>query len=195
MEVVICLLVFLVLGVGFSYAIYYDKKKRVKLLENQAIKRNGTLQGGSLCSDPRLFFPHYDVEFTVSYEKMSAGRKYYTDTFIEAQFPLALSFYAIIQKKIRFLTIRYNYPLRQIGNPDFDNKIMIESKNDENLIRNLITPEIQNKLLDKDFKGSISIATIVRKFRFSYLMPTNDQGYDWLLDTAIMFYDRLKELG
>jgi len=84
-----------------------------------------------------------------------------------------------------------------LGGPQFIRLVEIDEADDKEYLSRLLTPQIREKLVQFQSAGYFFRVSIVNgKFiaRFDGV-PTRDQEYDWIIEMAVMFYDKMRELG
>jgi len=198
-----------------------DRNKRLEFVKNQAIKRGGTVKKGTLTGQTSLLVPYMDTKIRVLIWKDESGWRY-----TEAKMKIRLNqkydvFIESYMDHDKFETdlLKYmgesgNVHEMQIGNHYFDNKF-ITFRNENATSSNLLTEEIQNKLLEyvdnhmqnekvkqfftEEFSNDKIIVTVKKKKLLIEIKefgnyPEQEYKYDWLIDTIILMYNKLKEL-
>lgn len=202
-----------VAGFIILYSFHSDEKRFIASLERQAIKRNGTIKKGPFYItgvSTHLNFKYRDFLVDVYWEGKYVGGEgavkvdTIVDVFYNFKTPFNLKiFQKTIQNKFLYSSLFENsdtvYRDINIGNQEFDDEFVVKGNN-EKVAVDFVTIAIQNKLLKYKhiapgiiFKPSI----IFKRDKFTIKIPgtiKEDDEYDELIDIAIMFCDRLKEL-
>lgn len=185
-------------AIFFIIALLFKKKRSEKLkkiLKQQALQRNGHVTGGGMFAVLQLFFPHEDLEIEILL--LPGGRNTPPYTYVKCGLPLMREFRILISREYSGISkIGRIFGMQdfQINNPDFDKSFVIQAS-DEMIVRNLLTPEIQDRLLQiKDKNPRLEIKQ--NRFKFSIArIPRESHEYNPLIDTALLVISRLRELG
>jgi hypothetical protein len=195
------IIIFGVIAVIIGLLGFHDYKRRsTEPLERQALKRNGTLTGGSFYlkgESPHLQFNHDGFSFDVHWIFPDEAPSF---TVIDVSFESIRDYHLkIYQKsvlnKLWFFSLFDGAVFEDIQiNNAFDDEFVVQG-NDEAFARSLLTDKIQRKLLAyKMMRPGLRF----RKGRFTIKVPLklrNDQDYDEFIALALLFCDRLKEMG
>jgi hypothetical protein len=162
-----------------------------RLMENQALKRNGTVNGSFLL--PHLKFSYKDLPVLVTSVPGSRYRRAKTEVNITLLRPLPSnltitpeSIATRVGKKLWILEI-------QLGSDEFDREFLLQSK-DELFMKNILNYTIQNKLLEmKNEKPSVSLHGTWLTVHVPKVVKT-EEDYDQLFDLSFAFVDRIYEL-
>lgn len=184
--------------------------KDVQLLKKQAKKRNGTFDKGSNSPlDPKypsISFYHNDIEIEVSKTTyIHGGMHGFASTITHIIFSLHTHYdceFIICSKTLvpsenffkydKKLGESLNFLKINLENSTFDTAFSIQSNN-EKFIHDIFTPTLQDRLLGKKYRQEISFLN--GTFTLSVeILSFSEEEYDWLIDTAIMFCDRLQQL-
>lgn len=181
---------FILLPCILIYGLYrITINKSAKLLQQQALKRQGVIKKEKRLFYPtNILFPYDDTSIVYSIKYGKPAR-----TVVEFKF--------IPQVDCTLEINETGKALIETGNPLFDELFYITAGDTNNAL-NLLTENIQKKLLEfKDtFTGSRYVPPVitVKKGKFTLTFESSlktEKEYELLLDTTLMFYDRMKELG
>lgn len=204
----------LIIIIAVSYIIRQKTKKIDVILRTLALGRNGKIKS-VFGAYPQLTFQYKDIDILVSAMSggtggaRSAGENRPPQTFAQ--------FYSVFSPDNFFFRIRgkstqtviekvLGFKDIQIGEPLVDNQFFIQGK-DDNFARELLTQDIQRKIIDLNKGRGIEISFQEVKFfngkewvekpRFDitiHKVSTEYQDYTNLIETAISFYEQMKKL-
>jgi len=190
-----------------------------ELLQIQAKKRKGKVIKPSVFSfeftKPILFFYHNDIKISLfpfgakpaigaSGTMIPPAALYHI--LIKFNLDSLKGFNLFIRSKSIYTEIvklvKFNLINIQVGNPAFNEEFVIKTNN-ENLAYSVLTNNIQNKLLEYSEYSEYYyklVKPIIKIGKGSFILtlpaiPKTDKGYDDVIDIALMFCDRLKEIG
>lgn len=181
----------IVIGIFGVYYALNQMKKAKALIDGQALKRNGTLRGR--LAYPELLFPHLDHHVKV--RSFGGGKDSPPQTWVE------VTLNQTIEETIRIYRESWASGLGkalglqdiQIGNDQFDNQFIIKGS-DEYFVMNLLTFDIQNKLIEiREYVPLLKIRKNRLKLQVQHI-PRSEEEYDQLIETVLKVIDRLKEL-
>ncbi len=172
-------------------------RKNSDVLKELAKKRNGTIN-----KDSNLVFQYKNINVLVS---ISPADPIQILLIVNSQFNIHGRI--VIYKKDILNAFDFKFLYRdlrdiQLGNSEFNKKFWIGA-NDENYVYRLLTPEIQNKLIetrDRHLRFTrYSLKVDIQNNR--YIFDVRGRGksfreirdYDDIIDTAINILDRIKE--
>jgi hypothetical protein len=179
-----------IIVVGLSIA--YRRSIVIKrIFGSQALKRSGSVSGGY--RRYILTFTHRDHLIAVSIYSGSKYEAAYTRVVTKVQkseLPhmkiYSETIASEIGKKLGMQDI-------QIGRSEFDEKFMIKGS-DEFFVRNLLTSNIQDKLLTlRSLKPVITLDDNGLVVNVPRVLKT-EEAYDLLIDSALVIIDRLSEI-
>lgn len=188
----------IVLIVYLHYAAQY--KRFEARFRKQAAMRNGkvTSKRMALWKIPRLYLYHEgnEISFSPLHRKggtTSSGERYlYAECFIRNARDYSISItpeYAL--KKLGSI---FGMQDIQLNNHDFDKAFYVSGDN-ETLVRNLLTPEIQKRLLDAS-SLELGIHIENKEFECSVYKPmTEDNQLDLFIDVVIAVVGRAHQLS
>jgi len=186
----------LIIVVAITAIFSYKKRNKLKkVLEKQAIKRNGVVNSvfGGL-SYPYLIFSYNFNEFKIYSVPGGKNRPPFTyvhvtlvNSTIHHMRLYKEGFSSKIGKKLGMQDI-------EVGIDSFDNDIIIKGS-DENFIRSLLIYKVQDKVLKiiRNHKASITLNQN-RLVIFVQKVVYEDFVYDDLIDTAMAIIDQFKEI-
>ena len=185
--------IFAFIIVIFVFSIVTFSKRCNKLKEvvnNQAIKRNGTVANNF--GYPILRFQHniYDVKVY----SQSGGKNSPPYTHVEVFLNLSTDFKMRIYNETMASRIGKKLGMQdiQIYNDEFDSKFMIKGS-DEYIVTNILNFDVQNKLIDLRSFGPY-VRLDKKKLRISVpRLLMGNYEYDLLIDAALKIVDRIKE--
>jgi hypothetical protein len=187
--------------------LYFDPAEREhkiavrESMDRQAQKRNGQVVVKS--GQPTLTVTHGRVEIDLSlvryndeiYREHTFAR-FKVEYFASKQFLIALNSKDLLLKPI---------PLAdklELSDQQFNEQFVVTG-NDQVFINDLLTKQIREKLCEQTFQVSLgrrTDAAILNREQgwltvFTQLVRTGDEVFDGLIDTAILFHDRLETLN
>ncbi len=161
------------------------------LLEQQALKRNGTVTGSFLL--PELKCSYQGLPVLITSVPGSRYRYAKTEVGITLVKPAPGNIAIVRESMGTRLGKKFGTADVQLGNDEFDREFLIKT-HDEAFARTLVNISLQNALLDlKDEKPRI----IVQGTWLTVQLPTvvkSEETYDQLFSLAFSFVDRLKNL-
>lgn len=177
--------------------VYFKHKKQSakqkEILEQQALKRNGTVKKGGFFSYPRLNIPQEMNE--VSVYSVPGGKNRPPYTYVTCDLNSTRNYKIKICRECRIFGIGTVFGQDvKINNPAFDEAFVMQGS-DEMIVQEFLTPEIQEKLLQmKEYNSTLTIKK--SKFRF-YIpqIPKDEQQYDQLIDIGLALIKRAQEMG
>jgi hypothetical protein len=184
----------LIIAIIFIVAIFFTYRRFAILkpiFESQALKRNGSVTGSYMRYN--LTFSYRDSFITVSEYPGSKYQSAYTRVVTNVKNPglghikiYSETLASEIGKKLGKQDI-------QIGSSEFDEKFMIKGT-DEHFVINLLTSNIQDKLLSLRVYGpTVTLENNELKVNVPRVLKT-DEAYDLLIDTILIIIDRLIEI-
>lgn len=198
----------LCLAVAWLFREFYHKPRARKVLERlraQAKKRGGFLSDGPSGLKPTLSFQYDNAQMTVSILPASGGEAPEPEiTYVTFQTT------RLQDKDFRLVNRWYKKPLLSAARVEgfageFGGSFSVESS-DPYFIRQLLTNAIQDALLSYDEPlqivfgrrfgiGRSEIEPAAGQFAIAVNgIKFEDADYDWLINTAVLFYERLKAL-
>jgi len=187
-------LIVLICGVisMFVVSIVYLWKEGTRhkdILKKQAIKRNAELTGGFL-SNPKLKLNYY----TDKLEIYTFTHKFGSTTFLEIVFDPPVNLKMKIYKESNLAKVGKAIGMMdiQFGYDEFDSEVIVKG-NDENYIRNIITFEIQQKILFVIKKKNIIIN--LKNDRLRITIPglfKDEETTDELINLSLKLVDKIK---
>jgi hypothetical protein len=179
---------------------YYVVKRSSRILQEnlqkQATKRNGVLSGSG--SERILSFPYHNTKVNLS--TYSGSRNRYSHqmpyTSIETDLYLKTGKYLKIYSETLASEIGKKIGMQdiQIGSEEFDKKFMIKG-DDELFTIQMITIPIQEKLLRlRSLHPVVNLEHSLLKIKVPLVLNT-EENFDLLIDTALLFIDRLSKTG
>lgn len=189
-----------------------DHLREIELLQKQALKRNGEFHKSISIGRSYFIFNYHNLDIKVGTKLAERGQNdYRTDTFVKVKFHLASKFrLSIYIKDISFFRTddittypntgitQYLMGLKKIetGNNNFDKKFTVKG-NDESSALTFLKYDIQNELLDLESSYFYPVVNINKKEFLLIAMNRlyEEEEYDKLINLAIKFLDRLRELG
>jgi hypothetical protein len=167
----------------------YRRMKR--LMQNQALKHNGTVTGSFLL--PQLKFSYRDLPVLITSVPGSKYRQAKTEVNVTLFKPVAHnltiapeSFGSKIEKRFGAMDI-------QLGSDEFDREFLVHS-DDEGFVRNFMNFALQSKFLEMIHdKPHITLQGTWLTIHAPKVLKTDEQ-YDRLIDLAFAVVDRLHEL-
>jgi len=183
---------FIILIIILSLVFSFRRYKKIKdIMQNLALKRNGTVEGYFF--HPVLVFPYHDLSVRVSSRQGSKNSP--PETRVHTTLNNNLPSKVVIYKEsiVSGLGKLVGMQDIQIGSDEFDKEFIIRG-DDEQFVINLINYGIQNKLLGiKKEKPHVSIVGNSLDV-YVQIFLKNEESYDQLIDIALAFVDRIKEL-
>ncbi len=198
-------IVFIIAAIVGWYFFQKDNQKISIALKKQALQRSGTVKK-VFASYPQLSFYHKEVSILVSAIHGENG-PFTSASFHTTIFPDYCNF-RIISRSRPTIVMETRLELKKVktGQPEFDSKFIIRAKEKE-FIRSLLTPKIQSELLELGAKHGLEVRFLskklsnaknsIKKFRFGIFIEhllTENQDYERLIETAIMFYEQMEKL-
>jgi hypothetical protein len=182
----------IVLVIGYIAFSFRQLTKIKHLMENQATKRNGTVHGFFFLSFLKFFYR--DQEVMVSSRPGQKNRPPRTSATIPIQ--VVKNLWISIHRE----TITSSMG-KLVGSQDiqldveeFDKTYLIKG-DDELTVRTLVNLPLQMKLLEmKQMKPYVLIDNFYVNVHVPKIIQS-DYEYDQLIDVALLFFDRLRELG
>lgn len=189
-----------------------DYLREIELLQKQALKRNGKFHKSISIGRSYFTFLYHNLVIKVGTKLVERyEHEYRQDTFIKVKFNLTSKFrLSVYIKDISFFRTEdiTTYPNLEITqhflglketetlNSDFNKKFIVKT-NDESLSINLLKYDIQNQLIDIENEYFYPVVNINKKEFLLIAMNRLSEGkeYDELINTALMFLDRLRLLG
>jgi len=182
------IVVIIIVGIFFAYRRFTILKQ---VFESQALKRNGSVTGSFMRYN--LTFSYRDSPITVSEYPGSKYQSAYTRVVTSVKNP------GLQHVKIYCETLASDIGKKlgkqeiQIGINEFDEKFMIQGT-DEYFVINLLTSNIQDKLLAlRGYRPTVTLENSELKVNVPRVLKT-DEGYDLLIDAALIIIDRLIEI-
>ena len=162
-----------------------------RLMQDQALKRNGTVVGTFLL--PHLKFQYGDLPVLVTSVPGSRYQPAKTEVNVtlsrSVPSPVTLYRESISSRMGKF----FGAPDMQLGSDEFDREYVIKAE-DEQFVKNLLTSSMQNMLLNlKDDKPYIFLNGTWLTLHFPKLLRTEEQ-YDTLINLATSLADRIRQL-
>lgn len=195
----VLLLYFIFLFGSYGMRAHKLSRREVALLKEQAVKRNGTVADGGIFFDSSLSFEYGGTRFKLYLIKYLVPR-FHEETYCEAdltsaqnkniQFFVNLDFHRVSSMNLVPPVVI------QTGNPSFDQMIKIPKGENEKYVLDLFNEVIQKRLLESRLLDSVFVVGITKnKFMFRLNRVPAFQGEcDWIVDMALVFYERIKEL-
>jgi len=187
---IVLAIVFLFIGLSFTI----NKIKKIKrVLEVQAIKRNGELQGLFRGSYPVLKFNHNSEQVKVY--STPGGRNTPPCTYVCVTLSLPVSHHMRLYKEGFGSKIGKKLGMQdiQVGIDSFDRDIMVKGS-DEFFIRNILTYGIQDLVLRIINNHRADIILDRNRLRIIVQKIVYDETtYDDLIDPALKIADQIKK--
>lgn len=189
-----------------------DHLREIDLLVNQAVKRNGMFHKSKFVGRSYFIFKDDDLDLKVGIKLVGRGdNDFRTDTYVKIKFNLTSKFRLSVYIKDAsfFLTGDItNYPNFRVTQSllglknfetlsnDFNEKFIVKT-NDEAIAVNILKYDIQNLLLDLESEYFYPVVNITNKefLLVAHNRLNDEKEYDALIDTALLFLNRLKGLG
>lgn len=201
-------LIILILIVILSYVLFQKGRKKIdEILKRLAAERNGKVQK-VFGAYPQLTFQYEDIDILVS-ALQSGTRKRAAQTFAQfyfVSFPDKFFFRIRGRSTQTVIGEAMGFKNIQTGNPVFDKQFFIQGK-DEKFVRALLTQDVQRKLVD--LNDGVGIKADFQKVKFFdgkewvekprfnisiHKVSEEYRDYRKLIETASLFYDRMKNL-
>jgi hypothetical protein len=162
-----------------------------RLMQSQAMKRNGTVVGTFLL--PQLKFQYGDLPVLVTSVPGSRYQPAKTEVNITLS-RIAPSPVTIYRESVSSRLGKYfGAPDMQLGSDEFDREYVIKAE-DAPFVKNLLTTSMQNMLLDlKDQKPYIFLNATWLTIHFPKQLHSDEQ-YDQLINLATSIADRVRQL-
>ena len=162
-----------------------------QLMEQQALKRNGTVVGSFLL--PVLKFSYRALPVVVTCVPKSKYRQAKTEASITLLKPASANLIIAKESVATRLGKALGASDVQLGSDEFDQEFLIKTQ-DELFARNMLTFTLQQKLLEmKQEKPRISIEGTWLAVQVPRVVKT-EEGYDHLFDLTFAVVDRFLEL-
>lgn len=162
-----------------------------QLMEQQALKRNGTVEGSFLL--PVLKLSYRTSPVVVTAVPGSKYRQAKTEISITLPTPAKTNLKIIKESLATRLGKTLGATDIQLGSDEFDREFVIQSQ-DETFARNLLNYMLQEKLLEmKGEKPRITLEGTWLSVQVPRLVKTEEK-YDRLFDLAFAFVDRMQNL-
>ncbi|HOW36487.1 MAG TPA: WG repeat-containing protein [Candidatus Omnitrophota bacterium] len=193
------LLYFIFLFVSYGIRAHKASRYEVALLKEQAAMRKGAVSGGGMFSDASLSFEQGTARFRLYLVKYFIPH-FHEETYLEADLLSAqerdIKFFVNLDFG-RVSSMNLVPPaVIQTGNASFDQMVKIPKAGDEKYVLGLFNDVVQKRLLESRLLDSVFIVGITKgKFMFRInRVPVFRGECDWIIDTAFIFYERIKEL-
>ncbi|PNX48359.1 MAG: hypothetical protein BV459_02530 [Thermoplasmata archaeon M11B2D] len=161
-----------------------------QLMEQQALKRNGTVTGSFLL--PVLKLSYHTLPVVVTSVPGSKYRQAKTEVICTLYKPATADLKITRETAMSRLGKTFISPDVTLGSDEFDREFLIKTKN-EAFARNILTFMLQQKLLDmKQKKPRITLEGTWLSVKVPRVVKTEEE-YDQLFDLAFTFIDRLQE--
>ena len=175
-------------------AIYFGwrQNKTIKtLLGKEAQKRNG--QVNKKWGTTELVFPYHDLSITVSSTLDSESSPPQTE--VATTLGMTSDDYLKISRKSILSRISRSSKVQTIlsGNNEFDARFTVKGT-DENLIKRLVSFELQREML---LLEKYNPRLILRNNRLSlsiFYIPNTEEEYDQVIEAMLLVIDKLEEL-
>ncbi|MCK5030835.1 MAG: DUF3137 domain-containing protein [Thermoplasmatales archaeon] len=189
-----------------------DFLKEHELLKSQSLKRNGKFHKSISFGRSYFIFNHHNLDIKVGNKLVERGQNdYRTDTYVKVKFNLMNKFrLSVYIKDISFFRTeeittypnlaitQYLLRLKKIEmlNKEFNEKFTVKT-NDESIAIYLLNNNIQNQLVSLEYQYFYPVVNINKKEFLLFAMNrlSEEKEYDELINTALMFLDRLRLLG
>lgn len=186
--------VFMVLVGGIIFMVKkQDIQRQRLLLEEQAAKRQGGIQGNGFFFFPKLVFPACGQEVTVYTRPASRNRPAYT--FMRSQL-MALGLYRVkVYREIRIFGVGTVFGQDiHTGDPEFDKAFVVQGT-DEMIVQGLLQPQIRLLLLGmKEWNPQLEIKN--GRFVFQISREVKDSGeMDIFIEAGLALLARVQETG
>jgi len=169
-----------------------EYKKTIRVLEGQAIKRNGRVVSVFLAY-PKLIFNYHANEITVYF---TAGSKYSPPhTHFNLTFNILSNQKMFIFKEGTLSKIGKMFGLQdiQIDYDSFDKEVIIRGT-DEYFIKSILTIDIQDKILSIDKKLNLYIKLDETGLELTVAdIIRDDQTFDKFIDLGLALFDKIRE--
>jgi hypothetical protein len=183
-------IIFIIFPLIIAFSLWrYRTIKR--LMENQAVKRNGTVTGSFLL--PQFKCSYRNLPVTVT----SVPGNRYRHAKTEVNITLFKPVPGMVSIAPESLTSRFGRKLGiteiHLGFDEFDREFLLRSEN-EPFVRNLLSSALQTKLLEMKYeKPAVSIQGTWLTVTIPKILKT-EEAYDQLFDLAFAFVDRISDL-
>lgn len=162
-----------------------------RLIEQQAMKRNGMVTGSFLL--PQLNCLYQNLPVLVTSVPGNRYRHAKTEVHITLSKPAVGSVTIVSGSFISRFGKTRGLTEIHLGFDEFDQEFLVRSE-DEMFVRNLLNSTIQNKLLEmKQEKPAVFLQATSLTVSLPRILKT-EEGYDRLFDLAFAFTDRILEL-